>query len=190
MRTSFRDFWIATQAIYTTLGRKKAGNGWERTHELMKEGEEKIKRKKSTTMEEEIPTKAQRGEEGEQKSRRNRVNEVEWNVSELNMIYPICMKWSKEVERRLNFAAIPPHAEETFYDQRDFQERDTLTVDEPNQWMICKLKKHRWASSRANSLRFHFWTWWHNIKKLLCTWWRWRRSGEFFKIQCMLYCVF
>lgn len=52
----------------------------------------KIKRKKSTTMEEEIPTKAQPGEEGEQKSRRNRVNEVEWNVSELNMIYPICMK--------------------------------------------------------------------------------------------------
>lgn len=106
----------------------------------MKEGEEKKKRKKSTTMEEEIPTKAQRGEEGEQKSRRNRVNEVEWNVSELNMIYPMCMKWSKEVGRRLNFAAIPPQVDgETFYDQRDCDEEcDTLT--EHNQWTIWKLK--------------------------------------------------
>lgn len=105
----------------------------------MKEGEEKKKRKKSTTMEEEIPTKAQRGEEGEQKSRRNRVNEVEWNVSELNMIYPMCMKWSKEVGRRLNFAAIPPQVAETFYDQRDCdEESDTLT--EHNQWTIWKLK--------------------------------------------------
>lgn len=39
----------------------------------------------------------------------------------------------KEVGRRLNFAAIPPQVEETFYDQRDDEECDTLTVDEPNQ---------------------------------------------------------